>query len=181
MKKHIIILSAVLALAGTALAATTSSTEASLGVLPDCSVSATDIDMGIYNSRTGATGTGTVRVKCNTEFFVSYSGFTGNLKKGADLIPYTLTDAAYFQPIIGPKPIDQLDSAPISARWFDYGFLRPPNNQLADIPTPVNGFIHTLTATVAPGLWKPAGSYNEILTFTMEFPFNACVSFGFDC
>jgi hypothetical protein len=181
MKKHIIVLSAVLALAGSALAATTSSTEASLSVLPDCSISATDIDMGIYNSRTGASGTGTVRVKCNTEFFVSYSGFTGNLQGSSDQIPYTLTDAAYFQPTIGPKPIDQLDSAPIAARWFDYGFLRPPNNQLADIPTPVNGFIHNLTAVAAPGLWKPAGAYSEILTFDMVFPLNACTTYGLDC
>ncbi len=173
---------ALFALVSSALADTKSATtQASLAYLPDCSISATDIDMGIYNSRTGASGTGIVRIKCNTEFFVSYSGFTGNLKKGTDLIPYSLTDTTYFQSLIGIKNIDKLDTALIKDRWFDYGFIRPVDQALSDIPTPVDGFIHNLKAVVAPGLWKPSGTYNEVLTFTLEFPFNACTSFGYNC
>jgi hypothetical protein len=164
----------VLALTSSALAATkTASTEAALGVLPDCQISATDIDMGIYNSRTGASGTGTVVIKCNTPWAAFYSGFTGNLTKGADTIPYTLNDQVYWNaPDL--RAIDLTDSVPLADRWLDYG---NPNSVF--VPTPPNTFItdptvHHLIATVTPGLWKPAGTYSEIVSFTLEFPVDSC-------
>jgi hypothetical protein len=167
----------VLALTSSAFAATTASTQASLGYLPDCQISATDIDMGIYNARTGANGTGTVVIKCNTPWAAFYSGFTGDLKKGADTIPYTLKDQIYWNaPIL--IDINLTDSAPKADRWLDYG---NPNSVF--VPTPPNTFIsdptvHHLIANVAPGLWKPAGTYSEIVTFTLEFPVDSCSTYA---
>jgi hypothetical protein len=168
---------AVLALASSALAdSKTASTQASLSYLPECNISTSDIDMGIYNSRTGATGEGIATIKCNTEFFAYYSGFTGNLTKGIDQIPYGLSYSIYWSFL--PRLIDQPDSASKAARAFEWGNIN--TNYLPTQPNSVgsNPTIYYLHANVAPGLWKPAGTYSEIVTFNLDFPISPCVTYN---
>lgn len=179
MKKFAVLLtfSALLATTSSALADTKSaSTQVSLTYLPECNISATDIDMGIYNSSTGATGEGIATIKCNTEFFAYYSGFTSNLTKGLDQIPYNLSYSIYWSRF--PRLIDQPDSASKADRAFEWGnigtdYLPTQPNSAGSNPT-----IYYLHAKVDPGLWKPAGTYSEIVTFNLDFPISPCDTYN---
>jgi hypothetical protein len=153
---------AVLALTSSALADTKSaSTQVTLNVLPDCTISSTDMDLGIYNARTGASGTATVRVKCNDLYDVAYSGFSGILTHtvvNTETIPYTVSYTkngslvGALAPLVSPAT----------------GIFVASTNVLTG-----SGLLqyddYVLTGTVASGLWKLAGTYQEIITFDMEF------------
>jgi hypothetical protein len=162
MIKHTLATFAVFALASSALADTKSaSTQVTLSVLPDCSVSSTDMDMGIYNARTGASGTATVQVKCNTDYNVAYSGFSGILTHtvvNTETIPYTV---AYTKNGGSSSALATLVS-PAS------GVFVAQTNVLTG-----SGLLqydsYLLTGAVASGLWKLAGTYKETITFTMTF------------
>jgi hypothetical protein len=180
MKKFAVLFTFSLLLAATSntFAATEASTEASLDVIPDCSISATDIDMGIYNSRTGANGTGTVRIKCNVDFRVRNFGYTERLIGDSVNIPYNITYSGTN--ILGSKQLRR--SVPgNNKRKFIKGCFDPFScNDLSDndrnviVPTGVgNDAFNTyiLDAVVDPGLWVPAGQYSQIINFEMEFPF----------
>jgi spore coat protein U-like protein len=155
---------AVLALASSALADTKSaSTQVSLTVLPDCTISSTDMDLGIYNARTGASGTSTVRVKCNMDYEVLYSGFSGNLTHtivNTETVPYTV---AYTKNGGSSSALATLVS-PATGDFVPYAF--------PGVLTGANGNQYDeylLTGNVASGLWKLAGTYQELITFTLNF------------
>ncbi len=153
---------ALFTLVSSALADTKSaSTQVTLNVLPDCTISSTDMDLGIYNIRTGASGTATVRVKCNTDYTVAYSGFSGILTHtvvNTETIPYTVNYAknggssSALATLVSPAT----------------GVFVAQTNVLTG-----SGLLqyddYLLTGAVASGLWKLAGTYQEVISFTMTF------------
>jgi hypothetical protein len=154
---------AVATLASSALADTKSaSTQVTLDVLPDCTISATDMDLGIYNSRTGANGNATVRVKCNTDYNVAYSGFSGNLTHtvvGTEKIPYTVS---YTKNGGSSSALGTLVSPAT-------GVFVAQTNVLTGSSATIFYDDYLLTGNVGTGLWKLAGTYQELITFTLNF------------
>ena len=164
MIKRTISTLALFALVSSALADTKSaSTQVTLQVLPDCTISATDMDLGVYNIRTGASGTATVRVKCNTDYGVTYSGFSGNLTHtivSTEQIPYTISYTKN-----GVLPSSSLATLVSPAT----GVFVAPNSTLTGPSATVFYDDYLLTGVVASGFWKLAGTYQELITFNMTF------------
>jgi hypothetical protein len=176
LKKAILALSTAILVSGIGYAdSKTASSQASLGVLPDCTISATDMDMGIYNSRTGASGTSTVRVKCNSTYVVKYTGYTGTLKKGTDQVNYVLRFSGPSQPAFGNVNV-QSNLELTKDGSFQYpGVLNFLNfyyqGGYGQITSPT-GDIYSFSGTASIGQWVPAGTYQETVGFVLEFPFN---------
>jgi len=143
----------------------TASTQVTLTVLPDCSISATDMDLGVYNARTGATGTATVRVKCNVNADVTFAPNRSNNSQrvlkgpGNSEIPYLME---YFLP---PKQNELGFDNPFAN--VDFG--NTETTGVFFVKSTSQGSSFLLRGTVAPGLWKPAGQYTDLITFTMTY------------
>ncbi|AZI44100.1 hypothetical protein EHF33_14395 [Deinococcus psychrotolerans] len=176
MKLHTLFIAAALA-ASAALADTkTASSQVSLSVLPDCTISATDIDLGVYNFRTGASGSGTVRVKCNVSdaqlvfgttppsdsaAFGSGTSMTVNRTltgPSAATIPYQAKFS--FAPNVPGQQLINFEGVSVKGVG-SLGYLGL-HNDLNNIDLPV-------VATVAPGLWKPAGQYTDLIVYTLNY------------
>ncbi len=162
MIKHTITTLALFALVSSALADTkNATTQVTLTVLPDCTISATDMDLGLYNIRTGATGTATVRVKCNDFYAVDYSGFTGLLTHtvvNTQTIPYTVSYTKNGSPVGALAP---LVSPAVGAFVADTNVLTGSGLLQYDD--------YVLTGNVASGLWKFSGNYQEVINFDLFF------------
>ncbi len=192
LKRAILALSTVILVSGVGYADTkTASSQVSLDYLPDCTISATDMDLGLYNFRTGASGTSTLRVKCNTSYLVTYTGYTSFLNKGLDQVSYRM---AYTGPALSlfGTTLPQVDvelttdgdsrvGIPGVANFINL-FFDPSLFILGQIPpgffgniTSETGDLYAFSGVVDPGQWVPAGSYQETVTFELEFPFdNPC-------
>jgi len=176
MKLHTLFIAAALT-ASAALAETkTASSQVSLSVLPDCTISATDIDLGVYNFRTGASGSGTVRVKCNVPnaalvfgtnpassdySFGSNTSMTVNRTltgPGAATIPYQ-AKFSFAPNVAGQQPVNFEGVSVTGVGSIGYTNV---HNNLNNIDLPV-------VATVAPGLWKPAGQYTDLIVYTLNY------------
>lgn len=155
---------ALFALVSSALADTKSATtQVTLNVLPDCTISATDMDLGIYNSRTGASGTATVRVKCNTDYGVTYSGFSGQLSHTivpSEKIPYTISYTKNGTPVGALAPLAPLAFGDLVPYSFPGTLTGNGVNQYDD---------YVLTGAVASGIWDFSGTYKELITFDLNF------------
>jgi len=156
-------LSALLALLSPALAVTTSagptSTPITAEYLPSCGLSTTDLDFGAYNSRVGASGMATVQVTCNTSYSVTYSGFSGQLKRAGQQVGYTLT----------AQKVGSLDTAlTLKANCVAPCYLAAPSSALTG-----NGSAlydrYSLTGTVPASQTAPAGTYSDTVTFTLNY------------
>lgn len=160
MIKRTITTLALFALVSSALADTKSATtQASMDFLADCTISATDMDMGIYNSRTGATGSSVLRVKCNDVYSVRYFDFTGVLTGSNDTIPYTVSYTKGLLGAVTPMPVI---APPLPGNIVNSTVVVTGSNGLQYDD-------YFFTGVVAPGLWKPAGAYTDLITFTMSF------------
>ncbi len=178
MIKYALFTLATLALTSSALADTKSaSTQASLSLLTECTISATDMDLGVYNARTGASGTAHAKVSCNTQdatVFVDGNDSilgtdipnfgiicTRTLRGVSNTIPYYFEIALpTYRSIISPT--NQFGNTRFGATasfggasWSDSLVLHN-----ADF---------LLTGTVAPGFWKPAGQYTDLVTITLTY------------
>jgi len=143
----------------------TASTQVTLTVLPDCSLSATDMDLGVYNFRTGASGTATVRVKCNVNADVTFSPNRANNSQrilngpGGSQIPY------HLQELLPPAQNDIGFDNPFA----NVDFSNTDTTGSFTVKSTSQGSSFLLRGTVAPGLWKPAGQYTDLITFTMTY------------
>lgn len=165
------------------------SSQASLDFLPDCTISATDMDLGIYNARTGANGTSTLNVKCNSTYLVRYTGYTGKLTKGTDHINYRLAFTGRDQFAAGATPNPQVDLELTKDGAFQYFglqnfinfFINNFDPALGAISEPT-GDIYVFKGSVLPNQWVPAGTYQETVVFTLDFPLDdICPLFGRFC
>jgi len=178
MKLHTLFIAAALT-ASAALAETkTASTQVSLSVLPDCTISATDVDLGVYNARTGASGTGTIKLTCNVKNMklsisqsqtAKFTGPTGGAGRAFEL----------GRQLTGPggSTIDYAArvSLPDYLSVVDFGSnrsyiaLTPNGSTPAGLVNPLQGVLLKISASVAPGLWKPAGQYTDLITYTLDY------------
>jgi spore coat protein U-like protein len=162
-------------LPSSALAATkAASSQTSLSVLTECTISATDLDLGIYNFRTGASGTAHTKVSCNTpdavvdvqnnDAFIGANSVTNSvtfartLTGASDTIPYQFE-------IAHPFPVFGLGFG--QTEWG--GIVGGTALGWACTDCVFHNSDFVLTGTVAPGLWKPAGLYSEIVTITLTY------------
>ncbi|AZI44099.1 hypothetical protein EHF33_14390 [Deinococcus psychrotolerans] len=135
------------------------STPVTAQYLPSCGLSATDLDFGIYNSRVGASGMATVQVTCNTSYSVTYSGFSGQLKRGGERIGYTLT----------AQKVGGLGAAlTLKANCLGLCDLVQTSSALTG-----NGSAlydrYTLVGAVPALQTAPAGTYSDTVTFTLNY------------
>lgn len=164
-------------LASGALAETkTASSRVTLSVLPDCTISATDIDLGVYNYRTGANGAGTVRVKCNVP--------NADLVLGVDPASQSITNKD-FSSITTSRLLTGPNNATIP---YLAAFTLPPNKPgeqpinfagvsvngvgsvgSLNIQNDLNGVDLPVNVTVAAGLWKPAGQYVDTINYVLNY------------
>jgi hypothetical protein len=155
----------------------TATSEASLSVLPDCTISATDLDLGVYNYRTGASGIAMVRVNCNiknvsvlmlnNDNFQSYTSanlfrtrgvvFGRTLSSGSDQLPYSVEISTSGTGI--NRGFNVLFGGIVNGQVFNLGFI---NTAFQDTDL-------LLKAKVAPGIWKPSGIYQDLIQIELEF------------
>jgi spore coat protein U-like protein len=154
------------------------SSQASMDFLPDCTISATDMDLGVYNARTGASGTSTLNIKCNSSYLVRYTGYTGKLTKGANQINYRLAFTGRDEFATG-SPTPQVDRELTKDGSFQYFglenfinfYLNDFDPPFGDITLPT-GDVYAFTGSVTPNQWVSAGNYQETVVFTLDFPLN---------
>jgi spore coat protein U-like protein len=176
MKKFAVLLtlSALLTATSSAFAATEASSQASLAVLTECTISATDMDLGLYNARTGASGTAHAKVSCNTPdatvFVQGNASFVGyNFSNFGAIFNRTLTGASdtipYQFEIANPNPVFVTGFG--YTEWGGLVGVSPDGWSCNGCVFHNSDFV--LTGTVAPGFWKPAGQYTDLVTITLTY------------